>query len=135
VNATSNKNGKNRPYWFEKEEMAKIVKLRRKNKPYLNNLFVKARFQHYIDRLYKRIQNFKLEKNLKSLPSKSRHVTSTLKPRRNRKNRLGKRRSSTMQREPMTTEKTFIITTKRPRKNTKLPQGPKKFNRVKQSLQ
>lgn len=131
VNATSNKNGKNMPYWFEKEEMAKIVKLRRKNKPYLNNLFVKARFQHYIDRLYKRIQNFKLEKNLKSLPSKSRRLTTTLKPQRNRKSRLGRRRTTAPEYavEP-TTEKTFIITTKKPRKNTNLPRGQRKFNRA-----
>lgn len=132
VNATSNRNGKQKPYWFEKEEMAKIVALKKKSPNYLNNLFVKARFEHYIDRLYKRIKHFNLEKNLEHKSLKSRRPTSTLRPRRLRKNR----RTTTVEYtgEPTTTEKTFIITTRKVRKNTKTPRHPKKHNRINQSL-
>lgn len=70
VNATlQKKNESFKPYWFSKEEMSKLITLK-KNKHFINNLFVKARFQHYIDRLFKRIQSFKLERNLKSLHRK-----------------------------------------------------------------
>lgn len=116
VNATSNKNGQNKPYWFEKDEMAQIVTLhKKKNKHILNNLFVKARFEHYIERLYKRIQNFNLEKNLekKSISNKIRPFT-TLRPRKNRTNRKGRHRTTLIDKS---TEKTFIITTRKPRKN------------------
>ena len=132
VNATSNRNGKQKPYWFEKEEMAKIVALKKKSPNYLNNLFVKARFEHYIDRLYKRIKHFNLEKNLENKSLKSRRPTTTLRPRRMRKNR----RTTTVDYtgEPTMTEKTFIITTRKVRKNTRMPKHPHKHNRKNQSL-
>lgn len=157
VNSTSNKNGKQRPYWFEKKEMAKIVQLKIKKmnetfgvekseedkyelvQQWMSNKFVKARFQNYIERLHKRIVNFKLEKNMEPKSLKSRRV-STLKPRKNRKNnRLNRRRSTTKYAgEPTTTEKTFIITTKKPRRNTKVPRIPgqqRKLNRINQKLE
>jgi hypothetical protein len=141
VNATSNKNGKQTPYWFNKEEMANIVTLK-KQKNLLNNLFVKARFQHYIERLHKRIEHFKLEKNLEPKSLKPRR-NSTLRPRKNRKNTRLNRRRTTVDYTgvPTTTEKTFIITTKKPRRNTKVPRHtripgqPRKHNRINQKLQ
>lgn len=136
VNATSNRNGEQRPYWFEKEEMGKIVTLRKEK--WLNNKFVKARFQHYIDRLYKRIKHFNLQKNLEHKSLKSRRLTTTVKPRKSRKNRMNRRKTTTLDYtgEPTTTEKTFIITTRKARKNTRTPRpGMKKHNRINQSLQ
>lgn len=134
VNATSNKNGEQKPYWFEKEEMAKIVILREKK--ILNNLFVKARFQQYIEKLCKRIKHFNLQRNLQPKALKPRRYTTTLKPRRSRKNKMNRRRTTLdYTGEPTTTETTFIITTRRNRKNTRTPrQGMKKHNRVNQNL-
>lgn len=136
VNATSNKNGNYKPDWYRKEEMAKIVTLKKNNKHLLNNLFVKSRFQEYIEKLYKRIKNFNLDKNLevKSLANKRRTTT-----RRARKNHGNRRKTSVGYiGESTPTSKTFIVTTKKSRpKNasgsTKFP-GQKKKNRTTQTF-
>lgn len=132
VNATSNRDGAQKPDWYDRESMGKIVTLRKEK--LLNNIFVKSRFQHYIEKLYKRIKHFNLQKNLEHKSLKSR----TVKPRRSRKHRLNRRRTTTLSYtgEPTTTEKTFIITTRKVRKNTRTPRpGMKKHNRINQSLQ
>lgn len=137
VNATSNKHGNNIPKWYSLGEMSRIVWKLKNQKSRYNNLFVKARFQQYVDRLYKRIQSFNLTKNMehKSLQNKSRRVKTTLKSRR--RNRMNKRRTTTVAYtgEPTSTEKVFIITTRGPRRNTKVGRGLKKGNRINHSLQ
>lgn len=141
VNATSNRNNKSKPYWYEKEEMGKIVKFSVEKRT-VNNKFVKARFQNYIDKLYKRIKHFNLEKNLKSLRHRPR---TTLGAHRNRKNKSGKNRGvgnqkrlwrTTANGKSTTIEKTFIITTKRPRRNktNKTMPRQRKNNNINQSL-
>lgn len=133
VNATSNRMGTHKPSWYEKDEMAKILTLKKRN--YLNNLFVKARFQTYVDKLLQRIKKFNLERNLEPKSFHRRRLT-TQKPRKQRKGRNGGKGS----RRPKTTaefadEKTFIFTTKGPRRNrgTRLPGSRKP--RVNQKLQ
>lgn len=140
VNATSNKDGLSKPHWYEKDEMKKIVRFETKDRP-VNNMFVKARFQNYIEKLYKRIKHFNLERNLKTL--KNPRVKTSTRPHRNRKNKqrggVGsqKRRGrvTAANGEPTTTEKTIIITTKnaRRKKASRLP-GQKKQNKINQSL-
>lgn len=127
VNATSNRNRQHRPYWYEEVEMAKLVKLKKKTIR-LNNKFVKGRFQHYISKLYKRIKDFKLEKNLEPKALKPHRPRSTLRPRKN--HRKGNKLRTTLQLtgEPITTDNTFIFTTRKPRrKNTKNPQRQRKM--------
>jgi hypothetical protein len=140
VNATSNRDGKHPPEWYTKKQMSKIVTLKEKNRNNkLNNKFVKARFQLYIERLYKRTVHFNLEKNLEVKSLRSIKTTTTMKPRRGRKHRNTRRRTTLTVADgaDVTTEKTVIITTKRSRPNTRttrLP-GQKKRNRVNESLQ
>jgi Unpaired protein len=140
VNATSNRDGKHPPEWYTKKQMSKIVTLRGKNlNNKLNNKFVKARFQLYIERLYKRTVHFNLQKNLEVKSLRSISQATTMKPRRGRKNRNGRRRTTLTPANgaEVTTKKTIIVTTKRSRPNTRttrLP-GQKKRNRVNQSLQ
>lgn len=132
VNSTSNRKGEEMAY-FKKEEMGKIVSLRKEK--LINNIFVKARFQHYIDKLYKRIKHFNLQKNLEHKSLKSRRQTTTVMPRRSRKNRLNRRRKTTLDYtgEPTTTEKIIIV--RKIKKNTRTPRPLKKHNKINQSLQ
>lgn len=137
VNATSNKDGNDKPKWYKVEEMTKITRKLKNQKPRFNNIFVKARFQHYINRLYKRIQSFNLTKNLehKSLHNKSRRVT-TRGSRKNNRTRRPRTTTEDYTGEPTSTQKVFIVTTRRPRKNTKVGRkGTKKGNRINSSLQ
>ncbi|CRK91195.1 CLUMA_CG004878, isoform A [Clunio marinus] len=122
VNATSNKNGSHKPHWYDARSMSEIVTLENdENNPRLkiHGIFLKARFQEYVNKLYKRIRTFKLDRNLKS--GKFRR-TSTIQPHKNhRRNRPGRRRKTTVRYngEPAVTEKTYIITTRNPRRGSK----------------
>lgn len=93
--------------WYTPKEMEKIVKLNKtQNFLRINNLFVKARFQDYINKMLRRIKHFDLNKNMKKTKSATHQQRSN--SLRNRNNRKGRRR---------TTKKTVIITTKRNRNN------------------
>lgn len=138
VNATSNRLGTHKPPWYEKGEMAKILTLKKRN--YLNNLFVKARFQTYVEKLLQRIKKFNKDKNLEPKSMNRRPKTT----RQQRKHKKCRKEGNCPRRLKTTTaefadEKTFIITTpKAPKKNrggTRRPgQGLKKTT-VKQKLQ
>lgn len=136
VNATSNRDGNHKPHWYEKEEMEKIVNIKKivSQERMVNNIFVKARFQQYIAKLYRRIKNFNYDKNMNHKSLKSRRPSSTKRPRRFRKNK----KTTTVEYtgEPTTTAKTIIIRTNQFRKNPKMPKRQKKHNRKNQkSLQ
>lgn len=151
VNATANRNNKSKPYWFDKEEMESIVKTLKKKglKPLVNNIFVKARFQSYIDKLHKRIMRFNLDSNLKTLdnprarnPLRNRLRKNKGKGAKNRVEGKHKRRFRTTPANgklASTTMKTFIVrdgTLKMHRRNkgTKIPRQRKQEKKINQSL-
>lgn len=116
VNATSNKDTLKPPRWIPKENMTRHVTFElTENKTKLNNLFVKARFEEYIRRLYTRVLKINLTKNMeeKSLrPAKP--ATPSKKPRNHRKGHKGTRRFRTTT-EPYTGPSTIESATKQPK--------------------
>lgn len=138
VNATANRGNKLQLYWYEKREMMNKVELN-KTQQTLNNLFVKARFEQYIDRMYKRIKNFNWKSNLEVKSFKRGRSNSTKTTRKQGKGskRIKNRRRRTTTEyngEQSSSPKTFIITTKRGRRGTRLP-GSHKHNKINQRLQ
>lgn len=53
-------------YWYDKREMDSKIKFE-EGQNFLNNLFVKARFEQYVNRMLKRVENFNLGVNLKKM--------------------------------------------------------------------
>lgn len=135
VNATSNREGKAKPSWYEKDDMAKILTLKKKRN-FLNNLFVKARFQSYVEKLLQRIRHFNKDKNSepKSLNRRGMTTRRPQKPGKGGGRRKGSKRPKTTPAE-FADKKTYIIRTKAPRRNrgTRLP-GSRKTT-VNQNLQ
>jgi tRNA U34 5-carboxymethylaminomethyl modifying enzyme MnmG/GidA len=136
VNVTSNRGGQNKISWYNKVEMSNLVKFKRRDH-LINNIFVKARFQNYIERLEKRLEHFKLEKNLLLVKALKPHRSGSHQMRKNRKNKQNRRRTTvdTVD-ESKPTPKMFIVTTsKKPRRSTKVSRSPKRQNKINQKLE
>lgn len=129
VNSTSNRDGKHKPYLYKKWEMAEIINFQ--NKAKIDNIFLKARFQEYIGKLYERIKKFNLEANLntnnkKSLKSSQRKTA--FKSRR-KGQQMKRRKLANPSGEVAPTENFMVVRT------SQRPKGQKKHNRKQQRLE
>lgn len=128
------------PRWFTWEDMNNKIAAFPKDKKKLNNVFVKARFEKYIDKMLRRLEKFSIEKNLKSLEKKGRagkgRRKPSKKPQKHRKGRKNTRspRSTTEYTGAMSSSpKTFIITTKKIRRGTRWPRSTRGSRRPKKT--